>query len=274
LRKFILLFLLFISFSCYSQHTSSQNISVCSWNLKDFGKSKSDQEITVIANILKSFDVIAVQEVVAGYGGPQAIARLADQLNRSGAAWEYALSAATSGTSHQAERYAYIWKKTKVKKMGEPWLESKYGAQFDREPYYGRFKVAGKVFTLVSFHAIPKSKQPETEIKYFKYLPPLYPNDNLIFCGDFNLPQSHSVFTPLRKMGYISSMVNQKTSLRQKCINNDCLASEYDNFYFNESKINFISAGIIHFYKAFDNLKVASLVSDHVPIFLNFSLKG
>ncbi len=268
MRKFLLLLLVLTSFQCYSQ-----NVSICSWNLKDFGKSKSNETIEIIARTLKSFDVIAVQEVVAGYGGPQAVAKLADQLNRTGAKWEYVISNATSGSAYKSERYAFIWNTSRVKIIGKPWLEHKYGLLIDREPFYGRFKIANKTFTLVSYHAITKSKQPEKEIKYFKFLPPLYPNDNLIFCGDFNVPQSHSVFSPLRKMGYAPSLVNQKTSLRQKCINNDCLASEFDNFFYHKSKINLISSGIIHFYKEFDNLKVARSVSDHVPIFFNFSLK-
>jgi deoxyribonuclease-1-like protein len=269
LRKFLLLLLVLTSFHCYSQ-----NVSVCSWNIKDFGKSKSNETIAIIAKTLKSFDIIAVQEVVAGYGGSQAVAKLADELNRTGAKWENAISNATSGTAHKSERYAFIWKTSKVKMIGEPWLENKYGLLIDREPFYGRFKISNKTFTLVSYHAITKSKQPEKEIKYFKFLPPLYPDDNLIFCGDFNTPQSHSVFFPLRRMGYIPSMVNQKTSLRQKCIKNDCLASEFDNFFFNRANVNMISSGIIHFYKAFNDLKTARTVSDHVPVFFNFSLKG
>jgi uncharacterized protein with GYD domain len=40
-------------------------------------KSKSDVEINFIANTLGAYDVIAIQEVVAGYGGAQAVAKLA-----------------------------------------------------------------------------------------------------------------------------------------------------------------------------------------------------
>lgn len=268
MKKYILLLLILTNLGCYAQ-----NISICSWNLKDFGKSKSVGELKIIANILKSFDVIAVQEVVAGPGGIQAIVKLVNQMNASGInSWAYAVSAITSGTSYKSERYAFIWSVDRVKKVDEPWLENKYALLIDREPYYGRFKKSNKIFTLVSFHALTKSKQPETEIKYFKFLPDLYPTDNLIFCGDFNLPQSHSVFNPLKKIGYAAALIAQKTSLRQKCINDDCLASEFDNFYFNTAKVNLKRTGIIHFYKAFENLKAARLISDHVPIFFDFSL--
>ena len=48
-------------------------ISVISWNLENFGKSKADSAIEFIANTVKEYDVIAIQEVVAGYGGSQAV---------------------------------------------------------------------------------------------------------------------------------------------------------------------------------------------------------
>jgi deoxyribonuclease-1-like protein len=56
-----------------------------SWNIQNFGKSKSEVEINFIANTLKNYDIIAIQEVVAGYGGAQAVAKLAAELNRKGA---------------------------------------------------------------------------------------------------------------------------------------------------------------------------------------------
>ena len=56
--------------------------------------------------------------------------------------------------------------------------------------------------------------------------------------GDFNCPQSHTVFNPLKSSGFAPILKNQKTSLRQKCISNDCLASEYDNLFYDTRKIN------------------------------------
>jgi hypothetical protein len=48
------------------------------------------------ANYLRDYDIIAVQEVVAGYGGVQAVARLSDELNRTGTKWDYIISDPTS----------------------------------------------------------------------------------------------------------------------------------------------------------------------------------
>lgn len=247
-------------------------VSICSWNLKDFGRSKSDSEIEFIANTIKDFDIVLIQEVVAGdQGGAQAVGRLGEALGRKGAKWEYRISDATSGeNSYKRERYAYFWKPSKVTMVGRPWLEIKYTQEIDREPYFATFRVDCKSFTLVNFHAITKSMQPEREIKYFKYLPEEYPDLNLLFCGDFNAPQSHTVFNPLKKMGYQSALTGQKTTLRQECINNDCLASEFDNVFFDADKITKQTSGVIHFYKAFVNLKEARMISDHVPVFFEF----
>lgn len=74
-------------------------------------------------------------------------------------------------------------------------------------------------------------------------------------------------------MGYKSSLVNQKTSLRQKCIQNDCLASEYDNMFFNPRKMNATQSGIIPFYSSFNSIKEARKISDHAPIWGIFNLK-
>lgn len=262
---------LFISFSSHSEN----QVSICSWNLKDFGRTKSDAEIEFIANTIKDYDIVLIQEVVAkDPGGAQAVGRLGDALNRKGAKWEYRISDVTSGeNSYKRERYAYLWKPSKVTLVGKPWLEIKYTNEIDREPFFATFKIADKSFTLVNFHAITKSKQPETEIKYFKFLPAEYPDLNLIFCGDFNVPQSHTVFNPLKKMGYQSALTGQKTSLKMECISDDCLASEFDNVFFNADKVIKKASGIIHFYKAFEDLKMARMVSDHVPVYFNFSIK-
>lgn len=251
-------------------------VSICSWNLKDFGKSKSDTEIEFIANTIKRYDIVLIQEVVAkDPGGAQAVGRLGDALNRKGANWEYRISDATSGeNSYKRERYAFMWKPSKVSLIGRPWLEKKYSEVIDREPFFATFRSGDKSFTLINFHAITKKMQPETEIKYFKYLPSEYPHLNLIFCGDFNLPQSHSVFNPLKKINYLPILTRQKTSLRKTCYNGDCLASEFDNIFYNINKVEKISSGAIHFYKGFDNISDARLLSDHLPIYASFVIKN
>lgn len=254
--------LLFLCFAC---HLSAQT-SFVSWNIQNFGNSKVDPEIEFIAETIKTYDIVALQEIVAGPGGPQTVARLSDALNRRGDKWEFTISNPTSSVNRGSERYAFLWKTAKVKKIGPAWLDPTYAELIDREPYLCTFEYRGKQFTIVNFHAVPKSKQPETEIKYFRYLPENYPKLNLVFAGDFNCPQSHSVFAPFQKIGYKPAFRKQKTSLKKACRNDDCLASEYDNIWYPARKIKVTKAEAVHFYRYFKSLKSAKRISDHIPI--------
>lgn len=267
MKSKLLLILLILSTTLQAQ------VKILSWNIENLGKSKSDITIIYIASILRDYDIVAIQEVVAGYGGAQAVARLADELNRKGNKWDYVVSDPTSSSAYKTERYAFIWKTSSVKKIGKAWLEKKYHLEIDREPYYATFEYDKKQFTLANFHAITKSRQPETEIKYFKFLPAAYPKLNLIFLGDFNCPPSHTVFNPLKSMGYLPVFVKQKTSLKKECKNGNCLASEYDNIWYNTSKVSVMGSQAIHFYKDFPSLEHARKISDHIPIAVEIVFK-
>jgi deoxyribonuclease-1-like protein len=266
MRNILLLLLFFICFLVEAQ------TRLVSWNIRDFGSSKSEETVALIADVLRDYDIVAIQEVVAGYGGAQAVAKLADELNRRGAIWDYTISDPTNSSAYKTERYAFLWKTAKVKKIGKAWLEQKFKIEIDREPYMCTFEIEGKRITVVNFHAITKKMQPEKEIKYFKYLPETYPNLNLVFVGDFNCPQSHTVFNPLKKMGYFPVFMNQKTSLRQECFNNDCLASEFDNIYYSNSKIQLIEGKALLFFEELESLIIARKVSDHIPISMEFKI--
>ena len=266
MKKIFLFVFLLLSFISFSQ------IHLVSWNVENLGKSKSDEEIAFMANLINQYDLIALQEVVAGDGGAQAVARLVDKLNRKGNEWDYTISDPTTSTPSKTERYAFLWKTASVKKIGKAWLEKKYANVMEREPYLCTFEHGNKQFTAVSFHAITKSKQPEREIKYFQFFPSAYPKSNLIIMGDFNCPQSHSVFNPLRKMGFASALVNQKTSLKRSIKNGQYLASEFDNIFFLKSNIKKLSSGVVLFYQNFPSLRHARTISDHCPICMEFSL--
>lgn len=266
MKKYLIYFVLLYSLTTISQ------VKLLSWNIENLGKSKSDSTLIYIANTLKNYDVVAIQEVVAGYGGTQAIAKLSEELNRKNSKWDYVVSEPTTSSAYKTERYAFLWKTAKIKLIGKPWLEEKYNLEIDREPFYTTFSFNNKLFTLVNFHAITKSKQPETEIKFFKFLPNQYPSLNLVFVGDFNCPQSHTVFNPLKKLSYESVFENQKTSLKKECELDDCLASEFDNIWYNSKKVTILKSEAISFYNDFPTLKEAREISDHIPITTTFTI--
>ncbi|KAF2506461.1 endonuclease/exonuclease/phosphatase family protein [Flavobacterium foetidum] len=262
LSPLLLLFCFFISFS---------QTKVVSWNIENLGKSKSHDVLNFIAETVSNYDIVVIQEVVAGPGGAQTVAKLAALLNNKGSKWDYIISDPTSSSSYKRERYAYIWKTNKAK-LKEKWLEKKFNLEIDREPYYATFEINKKSITLANFHAITKSRQPETEIKYFKFLPAQYPQQNLVFLGDFNCPETHTVFNPLKKLGYSALLKNQKTTLKQNCKGNVCLASEFDNVFYKTDRLNIINSGVILFYQKFNSLQEARKISDHIPVWFEFSL--
>jgi endonuclease/exonuclease/phosphatase family metal-dependent hydrolase len=265
IRTLITLFLIvWINGSGFAQFT------ICTWNIRDFGQSKSDIEMDSIVKIVKQFDILAIQEVVAGPGGAQAVARLADELNRTGSKWQYSISNPTSGTPSSSERYAFLWKPSKVTAIGKAWLDSTHSTEIDREPFMQQFKAGTLTFTLVNFHAISPSRQPETEIKYFRYFLDRYKSHNLVFLGDFNLTQSHTVFNPLKSAGYETAMQGQKTSLKTACKGNECLSGEYDHIFYRKAIMKAEQQGVIHFYKNYPDLKQARYISDHVPMWTKF----
>lgn len=245
---------------------------MCSWNLENFGRSKTDSAIQFMAANLKDFDVVAVVEVVAGVGGAQAVARLADELNRKGSKWDYCISDPTISTPGSTERYAFLWKTSRLKKMGDAVLEKKYQTSIEREPYIATFAFGDKQFSIAAFHAVPRDKHPETEIKYLQFIPQEYPDKTILFCGDFNCSESNQVFNPLKTLNYPPALVHQRTSLKMKCKGDTCLANEYDNVFYPKQKIHFIESGVIHFYKGFSNMKAARKISDHLPVYFKFSL--
>lgn len=226
--------------------------------------------LEAIAASVKDFDIVAIQEVLVSEGGAKALARLVNVLNQKGASWDYVISNPTGSENIQErERYAFIWKSAKVKRKGRAFLAGALGGLISREPFVGTFESDGKEFTLVNFHAVPKKKQPETEIKYLDSLCRLFPQSSLIFLGDFNCPESHSVFNTLKSAGIVPALVGQKTTLRQECIKGDCLASAYDNIFYPARRFSKIRSGIIAFYRNFDgNMLAARKLSDHVPVFL------
>ncbi len=138
-----------------------------------------------------------------------------------------------------------------------------------REPFLCTFTVDGAEFTLANFHALPKKKLPETEIKYLRYFPALYPGQALIFLGDFNCPQSHSVFNPLKGQGYKPALTGMKTTLRQECTGDNCMASEYDNIFYPAERFRMLKSGVLPFYLHYHgDMKAARRLSDHAPVFI------
>ena len=252
------------------------DLIIASWNIQDLGRTKDRLELVQIAQIIKDFDVVALQEVVAkDPAGVQAVARIADELNRMGSKWNYSVSEATkSPSAYISERYAFLWKTSKVKLINKPYLDKELEVLCNREPYIARFQVKSgeETFSVINYHSRKHEDHPEDEIIHFKEYPNRLKSDRLFIVGDFNLNEEHKVWNPLYKLGFQPSLKNTPTTLKIKCRYDSYLNHSIDNIYYNTSNIELINAGRIDFVHDCGNLKNARHLSDHLPVFLECSL--
>ncbi|WP_289064197.1 endonuclease/exonuclease/phosphatase family protein [uncultured Zobellia sp.] len=268
--KSSLLYLFFLlSISLFSQ----EQISLISWNIQDFGKTKNSEELDRMADILRDADIVAIQEVVSGYGGAQAVAKLADNLNRKGAKWDYVISNPTKSSKYVTERYAYIWKTKHIKIKNRGALISELDSLVDREPFFIDFYIDGQKLSVFNFHSRPHNKNPEAEITAIaNYLLEIKPEGPVIFAGDFNVNERETVFVPLKEAGYKSTVKNAKTTLKKECKGKGYLNHAIDNIFYSK-QISKVDGRVIDFVKFCENVLIARQLSDHLPVLLKFEME-
>lgn len=256
------------------QPVSVKSIKIVTWNLYNMGISKDDDEVRFAAETIKNYDLVALQEISTTLNGPRAIAKLNEELNRRGAKWDYVVSEPTSGEG--SEKYVFLYKTQNIKVLGNGWLVNGKGLDknLDREPFMVRFDVGGKKLLLANFHAVPTAKNPAKEALLLSEIHSMYPTDNLMIMGDFNLSQSNPAFDALKSKGYKPALVNQKTSLKtKKDANGNYLAEEYDNIFYRTATLVSLKSGIIDFVPKFKTLAEARHISDHLPVWCEIAWK-
>ena len=244
-------------------------IRLVTWNLYNFGQTKDDQEISVAAQTLRDADLVAVQEVVTSPPGAQAIGKLDQALDRTGAAWDYRISKPTTGPG--TEKYAFLWKPSRLRLLGRAWLEASLADSLNREPYLARFehRTSGHTLLVASLHAVPTSKDPEREVALLDRLHWQYETDHVVLVGDFNLDEDDAAFNELRGLGYASVLEDQPTSLRRKRRDgrDGHLANEYDNIFYETCPLQASQGGVLDFTPRFASLSEARSLSDHLAVY-------
>jgi deoxyribonuclease-1-like protein len=285
-NSFLIVFLLIFNFNSFSDtkiekdknyvkvnhQKNKSDLKILTWNIQNLGRTKNNQEINTIAQIIKNYDIIGIQEITAkDPAGAQAVARIVDALNRLGNKWDYTISNPTkSPSSYISERYAFIWKTSKLKLLKKAVLDASLENVIEREPYLAQFEIKKnkKAFYFINIHARVYNKNPEMEIAYFKKYPEKLRSDAFIILGDFNLSEKHNVWNPLYKKGFQPAIKNTATTLKRKCKNGEYMNHPIDNIYFNSHKMKSVNSGIIDFVNICSNLSNARLISDHLPVFL------
>lgn len=258
----------------------TDQIRIGSFNLGIYGTTKSRDQATlsILARIVRSFDVLAVQEIRSVRSS--VLDELLDAINRSArndgssSVYDYVIGPPL-GRSNSKEQYAYIFDTTRI------WVDlnnvyTLHDPQdlLHREPFVARFStrpmshLAPFTFTLVNMHTDPDSAS--VEINYLDDVLQTVVNDgsgedDIIVLGDFNLAPDQ--FGELAQVPGIRCVVqDMKTNTRQTKV--------YDNIcYVDRYTIEYQQGGVLDIEKALDlNQQQALQISDHFPVWADFSV--
>ncbi|MBI3469531.1 MAG: endonuclease/exonuclease/phosphatase family protein [Planctomycetes bacterium] len=251
-------------------------IRIASFNIQVFGESKLEKPaiVELLAEIVRSFDVVAIQEVRAQ--SQDLLPRFLDAVNAKGAHYHYVLGPRLGRTSSK-EQYAFIYNMATV----ELDRESVYTVHdpddlLHREPLVAGFRVRGPpveeafTFTLINIHTDPDEVAVEIEAldDVFRAVRDdgRY-EDDLILLGDFNADDVR-----LRAAGGLGSVTaaisGQPTNTRG--------TDTYDNLLFQPLTTSEFTgrAGVVDLLRAFNlTMERALEISDHCPVWAEFSIR-
>jgi hypothetical protein len=187
-----------------------------------------------------------------------------------GAKWDYRISHPTQSPSpYISERYAFLWKTSKLQNRGRPTLDEDMVNICDREPYIGAFivKSTEEVIYLVNFHSRPHNKNPDLEVQHFHKYPDRLGSEKVIILGDFNMNEKHRVWKELYNLGFAPAIRNSPTTLKRDCDDyGNYLNHPIDNIYYPKQHLTLKQSGALDIVGNCENLAAARAFSDHLPV--------
>lgn len=287
-----------------------RNLLIATWNIRGFGdltRSWMSKEgdsprrdlhsVHCIAEILRRFDVIAIQEVKSN------IRALRDTLKILGDEWSMILTDVNQGSAGNGERMAYLFDTRRVNLSGlagelvvpDEWRsgvsKNVMQEQFVRSPYAVSFRSKHQTFILVTLHVL-YGKKPSDRVKELKGIAQWLSSwakdinayhQNLIILGDFNIEARGDLLaeTFLSEGLYIPEGLQSKEVSRS--IFND--TKFYDQIaWFNGSNgqpklsLEFVRGGSYDFVatalknRGLTKQKLSFMLSDHYPLWAEFKL--
>ena len=262
--------------SSNKQKDNNRKIIIASFNAMRLGEKEKNYE--VMAKILSNFDLIGIEEVMHEKGLKKLKAHL---VKLTGEKWEYIISENSVGSEGYREYYGYVYRKEKfqeVRKVG--FYKEKNENEFMREPYGAYFKSGNFDFVYVICHSIfgDKEKQRLIEasnyINVYEYFLKESGESDIIIAGDFNVPADSPAFGNLKEKAGVSYLLPPEENLTT--LSDERLVSSYDNFFINKEKTKeFIgNSGVYNFVKNDNYAIIKKYISDHLPIFSEYSTEN
>jgi endonuclease/exonuclease/phosphatase family metal-dependent hydrolase len=260
--------------------TDNETLRIGAFNIQVFGKSKAakGEVMDILAKIIRSFDVVAIQEIRDK--DQTALPKIVNLVNANGSQYEYIVGPRL-GRSASKEQYSYIFNNRTVHLNGTPWtyLEPNGTDPFHREPYIAAFEAANGSFdvTLIVIHTDPDEATQEINAldAVVNYTQSKYPTEeDIIVMGDLNADcryfdeDSYSTMNSSDYFWCINNSVDTTTK------NTDCT---YDRIIITKEAVSdYTGNSGVYRYDTIYNLteEETQAVSDHYPVYVEFLSGG
>ncbi len=192
------------AYHCHSQdcvlptvieHFAPEKIRIATFNIKVFGKAKlkKPEVMARLANIVKQFDLVAIQEIKDKSGSTAP--KFLEVINADDSQYDFIISDRTGrqdDDKHSQEQYAYFYNtRTIAPQAIDTLFNDSPNDNFQREPYIASFRVVGGTFdfVLITVHTRPTAAVEEMEaldevVDWARNLSP--DEEDYIILGDFN----------------------------------------------------------------------------------------
>ena len=256
-------------------------ITIASFNTLHLGWDNG-KDLDKLAEVVKSYDVIGLQEVM----NEDTLKKVRDILaGKTGAAWQYVISSRSLGRSTYKEYYAVLYRSDRTtysSNSAEIWNDE--GDLFEREPFFASFKSTNFDYTIIVMHSDFDSNKEvmrkEARLLYtvFNRIRDRNPNEgDIILMGDFNLSANDAGWDSLKTMPTMTNLVPGTTLTTFSTTGG--LSSAYDNIwlrtqfsgneYTDTSKADYYYS-VMFSGSANPGLEARNRISDHVPVLARF----
>jgi endonuclease/exonuclease/phosphatase family metal-dependent hydrolase len=252
----------------------ADTVLIASFNIQVFGESKLEKTgvVAVLAEVIRQFDVVAVQEVRAK--NQDVVAEFVRIVNDQGARYDYRLGPRL-GRTESKEQYAFVFDTERIEVDPHSiYTVADPDDRLHRPPLVASFRARAPppreafTFTLVNIHTDPDEVKQELDALDDALLAVRHDGrgeDDIILLGDLNVDDRH-----LGQLGQLSGIAwaisGTPTNVRGTEL--------YDNIVFGQAEtVEFLrTAGVFDLKSAFGlSLENALKVSDHNPIWAQFS---
>lgn len=258
-----------------SSQRSNDKLSIATFNIQVFGESKlqKPQVMDVLVQVVRQFDIVAIQEVRAK--SDNILPRFLAAINADGSRYDF-LIGPRLGRTASTEQYAIIYDTMKVEY--EPTSVGTISDPADllhREPFVARFRTRvatpeqGFSFWLVVTHTDPDEVKEEVAAlaDVFQIMQSADSReDDVILLGDLNASESQ-----LGRLGQIPGI----TWVVRDTMTNTRQTKAYDNILFDQQATSEYLGrwGVFNLERAFGLTRDEALqVSDHYPVWAEFQI--